>query len=623
MGSHAAPRSHRSTVRGILRVHAVAGAASGSTSPPQPSRPKGKQPPRPPELPGLMHSASMTAYLATQGDLERLLLQWRQQHGPFFEFQVPGSPPVMVVADPEAIREVYEVLQYHKSPRYKDLLPVLGSQSMVMSEGHTWKAQRDAFNPGFSSSFLKTALPGFISCTEHLVERLEAAAESREVVQLHHLTVLTTLEVICKVGFGEDIDFLSAGRSGPLWTAFEGLGRHVAWFLDNVPLNWMKDLPWNVSKTQRMQQQLDSQLMAILVKRLQEMGISVDRQAAAALAGTDVVGGSVASSAGTGASSSSSSSAAKCPFPGVAAAVSAAAAPDTAQRTTLTSSSSSSSSAASGSSSSSSSGDAECPFGDTGTGGEASAATEQMMLDSKDILMLAVKLCQKESVDGSLDLEMLLSQMKTFFAAGHDTTAGLLGWTMWYLCQHPEVERRLAAEVAAVLGSSSQPSYQQLSEMRYLNAVLKESLRVRPPVGLLARWGPEGSSLAGYDTSSKVLLVSPYVQHMDTQVWGPDAADFRPERWLEEGGLAQRVPPYSYMPFSRGPRNCIGAQFALLEAKTILAMMLQKFEFEYAGDKPEEVLMSVTAHPKFGVPLRVRRRAQPAAAGAAAAGAGL
>lgn len=93
---------------------------------------------------------------------------------------------------------MYEVLQYHKSPRYKDLLPVLGSQSMVMSEGHTWKAQRDAFNPGFSSSFLKTALPGFIGCTEHLVERLEAAAESREVVQLHHLTVLTTLEVICK-----------------------------------------------------------------------------------------------------------------------------------------------------------------------------------------------------------------------------------------------------------------------------------------------------------------------------------------------------------------------------------------------------------------------------------------
>jgi hypothetical protein len=159
----------------------------------------------------------------------------------------------------------------------------------------------------------------------------------------------------------------------------------------------MKTLPWNVSKTQRLQQQLDSQLMAILIKRLQEMGISVDRQAAAALAGTDVVTDSVTSSASTAASSSSA--AGKCPFPGVSAAVSAA---DTAQPTTLTTTSSSTS-AASGSGS-----EAECLFQDTDTGGEASAATEQMMLDSKDILMLAVKLCQKESADGSLDLEMLL-----------------------------------------------------------------------------------------------------------------------------------------------------------------------------------------------------------------------
>lgn len=105
---------------------------------------------------------------------------------------------------------------------------------------------------------------------------------------------------------------------------------------------------------------------------------------------------------------------------------------------------------------------------------------------------------------------------------------------------------------------------------------MQESLRIRPPVGLLARWAPSGTTLAGYDTSDKVLLVSPYVQHMDHEVWGPDAAEFRPERWLEEArGPALTVPPYSYMPFSRGPRNCIGAQFALLEAKTILSMVLR------------------------------------------------
>lgn len=147
---------------------------------------------------------------------------------------------------------------------------------------------------------------------------------------------------------------------------------------------------------------------------------------------------------------------------------------------------------------------------------------------------------------------------------------------------------------------------------------------MRPPVGVLARFAPKGATLAGYNISEKVILVSPYIQHMDKEVWGPDAEEFRPERWLDVDGLAQNVAQYSYMPFSRGPRDCIGSRFALLEAKTIMSMMYRHFEFEYAGDKPEEVLMSVTAHPKYGVPLRLRRRevqqqSQPAAPVATAA----
>jgi cytochrome P450 len=97
---------------------------------------------------------------------------------------------------------------------------------------------------------------------------------------------------------------------------------------------------------------------------------------------------------------------------------------------------------------------------------------------------------------------------------------------------------------------------------------------------------------------------------MDESVWGRDAAVWKPERWADEDGAAQKAGPYSYMPFSRGPRDCIGARFAMLEAKTIISMLYAKFELEYAGDKPEEVLMSVTAHPKFGVPVRVKARLQ-------------
>jgi cytochrome P450 len=90
----------------------------------------------------------MMGYLASGLQFESLMLKWRREYGPFFEFKMPGSPAVVIVADPEAIKEVYEVKEYPKSPRYADLLPIVGSQSMLLTEGHVWKSQREAFNPG-------------------------------------------------------------------------------------------------------------------------------------------------------------------------------------------------------------------------------------------------------------------------------------------------------------------------------------------------------------------------------------------------------------------------------------------------------------------------------------------
>jgi len=569
----------------------------------------------------------MTSFLAKGGNIEELLLQWRKEYGPFYEFHTPASPAVMIVSDPEVIKEVYELKQYHKSPRYKDLLPILGSQSLVITEGSAWKKQRETFNPGFSSTFLRAALPGFVSCTSHMVQELERAAADGRVVSMHELSILTTTGVICKVGFGEDINlFESGGISNPLWTSFRHLGEHVAWFLDNVPFNWMKNLPWNKSKTARLQEQLDKQLLDILMERLAHMGIpesalehtasSSSNSSSSSVLPEGAAGGCPMHGAVAATSSSSSSGLATTTTAAVAAAVADdtstsgapsecpfhAATPDATATTTTTSSRSSSSSS-------------------------SSSAADVAMLEAKDILSLAVKLSASE---GQLDKEVLLSQMKTFFAAGHDTTASLVAWAVYYLLQNPEVDRRLREEVDRVLAGAEAPSYQQLSEMKYLNMVVKETLRYRPPVGLLARWAPEGTTLRGYDTSNKVLLVSPYIQHMDESVWGADAAVWNPERWADEEGAAQKAGPYSYMPFSRGPRDCIGARFALLEAKTILSMLYSKFELEFVGERPEEVMMSVTAHPKFGVPVRVRARHQPqqqqqrdgaevAAAGAAAA----
>lgn len=150
-----------------------------------------------------------------------------------------------------------------------------------------------------------------------------------------------------------------------------------------------------------------------------------------------------------------------------------------------------------------------------------------------------------------------------------------VAWAVWFLCNHPEAEARLVAELQAVQAAAAAAaaeggapasgapasgaptfSWQQLQQCQFLGAVLKESLRVRPPVGLVARRAPPGATLGGYDMSGKVVLVSPYVLHRGAE-WGPDAEQWRPERWLE-GGTASAVvaaQPYFYLPFSRGPRR--------------------------------------------------------------------
>lgn len=104
-----------------------------------------------------------------------------------------------------------------------------------------------------------------------------------------------------------------------------------------------------------------------------------------------------------------------------------------------------------------------------------------------------------------------------------------------------------------------------------------------------------------------MVYLPTYVVHRDPSIWGPDASQFRPERWAD-AEYVKGLHPFAYLPFSKGPRNCIGQTFAMLEAKSVLAMLYQKFTFRYAGEEPEEIVYKFTTHPKFGVPVTVFRR---------------
>src|SRR5205085_1898765 len=141
------------------------------------------------------------------------------------------------------------------------------------------------------------------------------------------------------------------------------------------------------------------------------------------------------------------------------------------------------------------------------------------------------------------------------FLAGHETTAVALTWTLYHLSRHPDADERLGAELRA-LGSPAR--FEDLPRLPYAEAVVKESMRLHPPAWVVGRLAVEDLELVGTRVPrGATVLVSPWVMHRDARVF-PEPERFAPERWLE-GGPAQRLPRFCYLPFGAGPRACVGA----------------------------------------------------------------
>lgn len=183
--------------------------------------------------------------------------------------------------------------------------------------------------------------------------------------------------------------------------------------------------------------------------------------------------------------------------------------------------------------------------------------------------------------------ELIINNVTTFLIAGHETTSGLLSFTFYYLLKHPEALERARNEVDQVVGTES-ITVQHLAKLPYLDAVLKEALRLMPtaPAFSVTPGKPElvgGKWMINPGQSVTVLLP---VCLRDQSVFGPDADEFRPERMLEEN--FSKLPPNSWKPFGNGERACIGRAFAWQEAQLVVAMILQTFDM--VADDPSYLL---------------------------------
>jgi cytochrome P450 len=209
--------------------------------------------------------------------------------------------------------------------------------------------------------------------------------------------------------------------------------------------------------------------------------------------------------------------------------------------------------------------------------------------------------------DGMTD-DLIRDQLLTMFIAGHDTSTASLSWTLYLLGKHPDALARARAEVDSVLTTGVEPpTSEQLGRLSYLDLVFKEALRMFPPIHVGNRNTAEEVTIAGYRVPAGTrVMYSIYLSHRDKDLW-PDPELFRPERF--ERGQDEKRQPLTYVPFGGGPRNCIGAAFAQVEAKVVLSRILQTFDLELLNGDKVRPHMGATLEPRPGLRMRVRRRA--------------
>lgn len=196
----------------------------------------------------------------------------------------------------------------------------------------------------------------------------------------------------------------------------------------------------------------------------------------------------------------------------------------------------------------------------------------------------------------------LIDNLLTFLAAGHETTAKALTWSLFLIARAPEWQARIRAEVALVAGRGPITA-QHLDRLIVTRQVLKEAMRVYPPVAVMSRVAGAATSLGGVDVPKHTNVVIPiYAVHRHRRLWtDPDAFD--PARFSPDAEKSHARA--QFMPFGFGPRLCIGMTFAMMEGVALLATLVRGARFDWPGGAEPEPVSRITLTPRHGMPLAV------------------
>ncbi|XP_065850735.1 cytochrome P450 CYP72A616-like [Euphorbia lathyris] len=227
-----------------------------------------------------------------------------------------------------------------------------------------------------------------------------------------------------------------------------------------------------------------------------------------------------------------------------------------------------------------------------------------------DLLSLLLHSSEQENSGNSklnsMTVEEVIEECKVFYLAGQETTASLLTWTMIVLAMHPEWQEKARQEVLQVCGKK-EPDFEALTHLKIVTMIVNEVLRLYPPAIALYQHTYKDTKIGDINIPAGVdLLLPTMLIHRDPEFWGYDAEEFKPERFSE--GISKASKNHlAFFPFGWGPRTCIGQNFSLLEAKTVLAMVLQHFSFELSPSYSHAPYTIMTLQPQHGAQIIIHQ----------------
>ena len=232
------------------------------------------------------------------------------------------------------------------------------------------------------------------------------------------------------------------------------------------------------------------------------------------------------------------------------------------------------------------------------------AQRRQSQTDHGDVLSMLIQ-AQSADPTGLLTDHQVRNEVLNLFAAGYEVTAHTLAFTLYLISQAPAVETRLLAELDRVLGHRA-IAVSDLEQMPYLEQVLKESMRLLPVTTVVSRQAIEPVVLGDVTLAkNSLVLIAPWTLHRRADYF-PNPLEFDPDRF--ERDRTEAIPKYAYLPFSAGPRSCIGGAFAMMQMRINLATILQRYRLRTIAGYQLEPLYRFNMRPKHGLPMLLQAR---------------